>query len=213
MSVDTPCRLAQLVGVSAHAKLGRLILMAGFAACAPVYNYPYSKEPDPRTQEYVLDVPDQIRVTIWGQERLNTTATIRPDGTFTMPLVGDVPAAGKTPSQLKASLMGRLSQFIKLSDSSALTVEVVSTGSYRVTITGSVTSPGVLTPNHYLTVSEAITLAGGPNRFADPDSVEVVRTRSDGKVVRIPIRYDLLERGEALEQDIVLLRGDIVYMP
>lgn len=199
--------------MSAYTKLASLVLVGGLAACAPVYNYPYAKEPDPRNQEYVLDVPDQIRVTVWGQERLNTTATIRPDGTFTMPLVGDVPAAGKTPSQLKALLMERLGQFIKLADSSSLTVEVVQTGSYRVTVTGQVTNPGVLTPNHYLTVSEAITLTGGPNRFADSDSVEVVRSRPDGKVVRIPIRYDLLERGEALEQDIVLLRGDIVYMP
>lgn len=199
--------------MSVHAKLGSLILMAGFAACAPVYNYPYAKEPDPRTEEYVLDVPDQIRVTVWGQDRLNTSATIRPDGTFTMPLVGDVPAAGKTPTQLKTILMERLGQFVKLTDSSSVTVEVVNTSSYRITMTGRVTSPGVLTPNHYLTVSEAITLAGGPNRFADPDSVEVVRTRPNGQVVRIPIRYDLLERGEALEQDIVLLRGDIVYVP
>lgn len=199
--------------MSVISKLGCLILLAGFNACAPVYNYPYAKEPDPRNQEYVLDVPDQVRVTVWGQERLNTTATIRPDGTFTMPLVGDVPAAGKTPSQLKAVLMERLGQFVKLADGSSVTVEVVQIGSYRITVSGRVTSPGVLTPNHFLTVSEAVTLTGGPNRFADPDSLEVVRTRADGKVVRIPIRYDLLERGEALEQDIVLLRGDIVYMP
>lgn len=199
--------------MSGYVKLSCALLLAGLFACAPVSNYPYAKEPDPRNQEYILDVPDQIRVTVWGQEKLNTTATIRPDGTFTMPLVGDLPAAGKTPSQLKAVLMERLSQFVKLSDSSSLTVEVVQTGSYRITVTGRVTTPGVLTPNHYLTVSEAITLTGGPNRFADPDSVEIVRTRGDGKVVRIPIRYDLLERGEALEQDIVLLRGDIVYVP
>lgn len=198
---------------SGYKKLGSLILIATFAGCAPVYDYAYAKEPDPRNQEYVLDVPDQIRVTVWGQERLNTVATIRPDGTFTMPLVGDVPAAGKTPSQLKAILMERLSQFVKLSDSSSLTVEVLQIGSYRITVSGRVTNPGLLTPNHFITVSEAITLAGGPNRFADPDSVEVVRTRENGKVVRIPVRYDLLERGEALEQDIVLLRGDIVYMP
>ncbi len=199
--------------MDAYVKLVSLIALVGSTACAPVYNYPYAKEPDPRTQEYVMDVPDQIRVTVWGQDRLNTTATIRPDGTFTMPLVGDVPAAGRTPTQLKASLMERLSHFIKLTDGSSVTVEVVNTASYRVTMSGRVATPGVLTPNHYLTVSEAITLSGGPNRFADPDSVEVVRTRPSGKVVRIPIRYDLLERGEALEQDIVLLRGDIVYVP
>src|SRR5690606_40957487 len=113
--------------------------MAGLTACAPVYNYPYAKEPDPRTQEYVLDVPDQIRVTVWGQDRLNTSATIRPDGTFTMPLVGDVPAAGKTPTQLKTILMERLGQFVKLTDSSSVTVEVVNTSSYRITMTGRVT--------------------------------------------------------------------------
>jgi polysaccharide biosynthesis/export protein len=182
-------------------------------ACSPVSTYPYAQEPDPRAQEYVLDVPDSVRVTVWNNRDLNTQANIRPDGTFTMPLVGDVPAAGKTPSQLKAVLVAKLREFVKLQDENSVTVEVTGIGSYRITVSGQVSNPGVLSPTHYLTVSEAITLSGGPNKFADPDDVEIVRTREDGKVVRIPIRYDLLERGEALEQDIVLLRGDLVYVP
>lgn len=190
-----------------------LCFVMGATACTKPPAYPYAQEPDPRTMEYVLDVPDEVKITVWRHDELNTRANIRPDGTLTMPLIGDIPAAGKTPSQLKAIVNERLRQFVKLTDDYSVTVEVVNIGSYRITVSGEVQRPSVLSPTHYLTVSEAITQVGGPTRFADSGSVEVVRTRPDGKVVRIPIRYDLLQKGEALEQDIVLLRGDLVYVP
>lgn len=189
-----------------------MILLVAAAACSKPPTYPYEKEPDPRSAEYVLGIPDVVRIRVWGHNDLNTEAQIRPDGTVTLPLAGDVSAVGKTPTQLRDEIAGRLSAFVKLTEHS-VTVEVAKINSYRVTVTGNVEKPGVIDVPRYLTVSEAITLAGGPNRFADPEDTVIVRTRGDGATVRIPIRYDLLEEGAALEQDIVLLRGDLVYVP
>ncbi len=189
-----------------------LILLVAVVACSKPPNYPYEKEPDPRSAEYVLGIPDVVRIRVWGHNDLNTEAQIRPDGTVTLPLAGDVSAVGKTPTELREEIAARLSAFVKLTEHS-VTVEVAKINSYRVTVTGNVEKPGVIDVPRYLTVSEAITLAGGPNRFADSEDTVIVRTREDGSTTRIPIRYDLLEEGVALEQDIVLLSGDLVYVP
>jgi polysaccharide biosynthesis/export protein len=191
-----------------------LVLFSGGAeGCRPRATfYPYDQEPDPRRYEYVIGVPDAIRVRVWRHEELEAQGQVRPDGTFTMPLIGDVAAAEKTPSRLAYEVAERLKAFVKLAENTVI-VEVVSSNSYRVSVTGSVAQPGVIQSARYLTVSEAINLAGGPTRFADAARTVIVRTRPDGAVVRIPIQYELLERGQALEQDIVLLRGDLVFVP
>jgi len=193
--------------------LAALVLTSLSIACGPgISNYPYAKEPDPRSQEYVIGVPDRLQVEGWRNPELSTTVQVRPDGTITLPLVGDVAAADKTPSQLKDTVLQRLKEYVKVDDNQ-VTVTVAAIESYRVTVTGNVGNPGVQQAPRFLTVGEAIALAGGPNRFATPEETELVRTRSDGTVVRIPIRYDLIMAGRAPEQDLVLLRGDLVFVP
>ena len=153
-----------------------------------------------------------LRIRVWGHGELDTEIQVRPDGTITLPLIGDVSAAERTPTELRAEIVRRLRAYIR-SDYSQVTVAVVQIQSYRVTVSGNVNQPGVLRTSHYLTVGEAIALAGGPSAFAVPEETVIVRTRPGGNVDRIPIRYDLIMQGLALEQDIVLLRGDLVYVP
>ena len=64
-------------------------------ACGPKsYDYPYGKEPDPRNKELILGVGDIVDISVLNQPDVKTEATIRPDGTITMPLVGDLKAVG-----------------------------------------------------------------------------------------------------------------------
>ena len=192
-----------------------LVLLAttGLVSCgAPLPNYPYAKEPDPRRAEYVIGVGDTLRIRIWKNPELNTDIQVRPDGTITMSLIGDVHAADLTPTQLKHEIKKKMSVFIK-DEAAVVTVAVTDVRSYRVTVSGNVAQPGVLSAERYLTVLEAIALAGGPNRFASPAETKVIRVGSDGKVRHIPIRYDLLAEGEHLEMNLVLLRGDQVFVP
>src|ERR1700760_2883549 len=93
-------------------------VMIAIAACAPkTPNYDYAKEPDPRTVDLVLGVGDVIAINVWDNTNLNTEATIRPDGTITMPLIGDVKAAGQTTSTLKDHIKAQLQNFIKVQNS------------------------------------------------------------------------------------------------
>ena len=73
-----------------------LVALCGCAASSP--NYPYAREPDPRRSEYVIGVADSLRVRVWRYAELNSDVQVRPDGTITLPLGGDVAAAQHTPS-------------------------------------------------------------------------------------------------------------------
>lgn len=182
-------------------------------ACAhPQPRFNYAAEIDPRKQDYVLGASDVLRITVWHNADLSGDATVRPDGTITLPLVGDVRAAGRTPAQVRAEISQRLSMFIK-DEAAIVTVAVTAINSYRFVVGGNVEKPGTYSSNHFVTVSEAISLAGGPNRFSSPDETVVIRTSSDRGTRRIPVDYLAILNGTRPEADLPLLAGDIVYVP
>jgi polysaccharide biosynthesis/export protein len=196
------------------ASVALLALALASTACAPrLPSYDYSKEPDPRRREYVLGVSDALSITVWKSPELSTQATVRPDGTITMPLVGDLVADGRTPSQLKNEIETRLSAFMNL-EGTEITVAVTGVNSYRFTVSGEVTRPGIYTANHYVTVAEAIALAGGFTRFAARDDVVIMRRdRDSGEVRQIPIVYTLLAKGQHPEMNLVVIAGDSIHVP
>jgi polysaccharide biosynthesis/export protein len=174
--------------------------------------FDYSKEPDPRGQEYVVGPADQLRINVWRDNELSLEIKVRPDGTFTMPLLGDIRAAGRTPSQIRDQISQSLTQFVK-SETAKVTVAVVAANSYRFSVSGNVEHPGLFTSPYYVTVLEALAMAGGPNRFAAPDRSVILRTHTPGHTRQIPIDYDTLKTGERPEQNIVLLAGDTIFVP
>jgi polysaccharide export outer membrane protein len=164
---------------------------------------------DPRGKPYVIGVADVVRVSVWKDESLSADAVVRPDGTITMPLVGELRAAGRTAAELQQDVSQRLTTVVK---DAAVTVSITEVNSYRFTVAGNVEHPGLFTARYYLTVSEVLALAGGPNRYAATDEVVIVRPRS-GALLRIPIDYDGILSGKSPEQDIVILAGDSVRVP
>ena len=164
---------------------------------------------DPRRFPYVIGVGDVVRITVWKEESLSTDAIVRPDGTITMPLVGDIRAAGRTATDVQKDVTPRLSAFVK---DAVVTVSVVEVNSYQFTVAGNVEHPGLFSSRSYLTVSQALALAGGPTRYASTDDVVIVRARN-GVRQRIPIDYDAILSGKSPQQDIVILAGDSVLVP
>lgn len=164
---------------------------------------------DPRSRPYVIGIADIVRVDVWKDESLSTEGVVRPDGNITMPLVGELRAAGRTASQLQQDAAQRLATMI---NDAVVTVSVAEVNSYRFTVAGNVERPGLFTPRYFLTVSEAMALAGGPNRYAATDDVVIVR-QVNGVFQRIPIDYDRILSGMGPEQDIAILSGDTVQVP
>ena len=192
-----------------------LVLVVLIAACGPKnYQYPYEKEPDPRKyKELTLGVGDVLGINVWGQQDLNTEATIRPDGTITMPLVGDLQAAGRTPSALREQIKTSLTNYLKLPAGNEVTVAVKAWKSYRFTVQGEVGRPGLYTNDSWITVSDAIALAGGPTRFAKRSDIVLMRKDHDGNRRSIPLDFDLLASGKRPDMNIPVLPDDVIYVP
>jgi polysaccharide export outer membrane protein len=167
--------------------------------------YAEAARTDPRGRPYAIDVSDVVRVTVWKDPSLSADAAVLPDGTITLPLLGQVTAKATTAEALQKTIAERLAAFTK---DPVVTVAVVEVNSYRFTVAGNVEHPGMFSAKYYVTLSEAVALAGGPNRYADAGDVVIVR---GGR--RIPIDYDAVLSGKRPEQDIVLLPGDAVRVP
>lgn len=192
-----------------------LALLALVACGHSLPNYPYASEPDPRNKEVTLGVGDVVAINVWGEsnEALNTEATIRPDGTITMPLVGDLHAVGQTPTSLKDIIKNKLAEFVKM-QGTEVTVALKAWRSYRFTVQGEVQKTGVFTTEQYVTVADALALAGGPTRFAKRDSIILLRADPVSKETRrIPLDYDTLASGKRLDMNIYVLPGDTIYVP
>jgi polysaccharide export outer membrane protein len=199
------------------------IVLVACAACgsAPP-KYKYGEEPDPRNKDVVLGVGDTIAVQVWGPDNkeLNTEVTIRADGRITMLLIGDVKAAGMTPAVLGKAIHDQLATFMKwpgaVQGTEPVTVAVVLKAwrSYIFTIQGEVQRQGVFTSDHYVTVAEAIAMAGGPTRFAKRGELKLFRTGLQSKEThQIPFDYDMLVSGQRRDMNICVLAGDVIYMP
>ncbi|MFT3696389.1 MAG: polysaccharide biosynthesis/export family protein [Kofleriaceae bacterium] len=190
-----------------------LIVLLCAACGSALPNYDYSKEPDPRNKELTLGVGDVVGINVWDQKDLNTEGTIRPDGTITMPLVGDIKAVGLTPTELKEKIKTQLANFVKMGAGNEVTVAVRNYRSYRFTINGEVTHAGVFTADQYVTVAEALAMAGGPSRFARRDEIRLMRKDAKGNGRQIPFDYDALASGKRPDMNIYVMPGDVIYVP
>ncbi|MGC9158360.1 MAG: polysaccharide biosynthesis/export family protein [Terracidiphilus sp.] len=157
---------------------------------------------------YVIGASDMLNVTIFKQPTLSGPVLVRPDGMISIPLLGDVRAAGKTPLQLGAEITEKLRKYIQDPD---VTVVMTQINSKIVYLIGEVNKPGpiVLTPD--MTLLQAIATAGGLTLYANSKKIYILR-RNDGKQVKLPVRYKQALRGDA-SCNLTLNPDDTIVVP
>ncbi len=158
---------------------------------------------DPKT--YKLGAEDIIYIRVWREPELSGPAIVRPDGQITMPLIGDVQAAGLTPLEMGARVTEKLSQFVTRPE---VIVSVQAVRSKRYYVTGEVMRSGAFPLVVPTTVLEAVTLAGGFREFANTKNITVLR---GGKKFRF--NYKDVIKGKNLSQNIPLENGDYIIVP
>ena len=167
---------------------------------------PLPPEIDPN---YRLGAEDVMLISVWKDEHLTKEVVVRPDGMFSFPLVGDVQAEDRTVEEIRVELVKRLTKYIPTPNVSVAVNKVLS---YKIYVVGRVTKPGEYLIGHYTDVLQALSLAGGLTPFAAENDIKVIR-RIRGHQQTFPFRYGDVRKGNDLEQNILLHRGDVVMVP
>lgn len=158
--------------------------------------------------DYVIGADDTLHVSVWKEADLTETLPVRPDGKISMPLLGDVPAAGMTPAELASSITEKLKKYIA---DPRVTVVVTAMNSQRIFVTGEVNHAGAMPLLPHMTMLQALAAAGF-TQFAKVKAIYLLRTEN-GKPVKLPFNYKEVVKGNNPEQNIVLKPGDTVVVP
>ena len=163
--------------------------------------------------EYRIGVDDDLDVNVWKNPELSMKVRVRPDGKISMPLIGDVPAADMTSSELAVSIGQKLSNFVK---NPQVTVIVSNPSSSdflrRVRVTGAVKNPQSIAYRDGMTVLDLVLLAGGLNDFASGNRATLFR-KVNGTTKAYPVKLDNLINDGDLETNYTLQPSDIVSVP
>jgi polysaccharide export outer membrane protein len=160
-------------------------------------------------ETYTIQPGDVLDVSVWKEEDLVRQVLVRPDGGMSFPLAGDMQAAGKSVAELQTIITERLAKYIP---DPVVTVSILKLDGNKVYVIGKVARPGEFLANRYMDVVQALSMAGGMTPYAADNKITVLR-RENGKQRSIPFRYGDIEKGEDLEQNIILQSGDVVVVP
>jgi polysaccharide export outer membrane protein len=165
----------------------------------------------PADADYLIGPGDTIRVFVLGSPELNAEVPVRPDGKISTPLVADMVAVGKTPSQLARDMEKVLAEYIRTPNVSVIVSNPTSSFS-QIRVVGQAVSPRAIPYRRGLTVLDAVLQVGGLSKFAAGNRAKIVR-QVGGKTEDVRVRLDdLIDKGD-IRQNLELQPGDILVIP
>jgi polysaccharide export outer membrane protein len=172
-----------------------------------IFLAPCSADAEPN---YRLNPGDKLLISVWHEENLKEEVLVLPDGTVSFPLIGHIPAAGKTIEELRTALTEAIAEFIP---EPAVDVSLLAAEGNVIYVVGEVTRPGPYVMTRPMDVLQALTTAGGLTMFADQNDIRILRRGTDGKTRLINFSYGDVADGEKLETNIILQSGDTIIVP
>ncbi len=163
-----------------------------------------------RDAPYTVNPGDTLSVSVWKEPDLSGPVLVRPDGTFSIPLVGQVDARDKTVSQLQQIIAQRLHKYIA---DPVVTVSIQDVKGNKIYVIGQVAKPGDFVVNPRVDVMQALSMAGGTTPFASLNNIMILRRTANGQQEAIPFHYKEVASGRDLQQNITLQAGDVVVVP
>jgi polysaccharide export outer membrane protein len=160
---------------------------------------------------YVIGNDDVLSINVWKEPDISQhSIPVRSDGRISMPLAGEVQAAGQTPLKLEKAIAAKLQSYISEPE---VSVMVEKSNSQKFNILGQVVKPGSYAIADSPTVLDAIALAGGFRDFAKQKSIYILRQGPDGKDQRLPFNYKDVIKGKNLEQNVKIQPRDTIVVP
>jgi polysaccharide export outer membrane protein len=163
----------------------------------------------PVAADFVIGAEDVLGILFWREPDFSGDVAVRPDGRITLPLLGDVVAAGVTPAALRDQIQ---SAAVKYLTEPTVTVIVRQINSRKVFITGAVSRPGEYPLTGPRTVMQLISLAGGVTQFANTEDISILR-QEQGRTRAFNFNYKDVAQGRNVQQNIQLQPGDTIVVP
>jgi polysaccharide biosynthesis/export protein len=204
-------RLPQRLWLSLRAGLACCTL-ALLGACAGNPHPPAPGNP-PGTNEYtyVIGAGDSINIIVWRNPELSMVVPVRPDGKIAAPLVDELVAQGKTPTQLARDVEAQLAKYVRDPVVTVLVTTFIGPYSEQVRVVGEAARPQAMNYKKNMTLLDVMIAVGGLTDFADGNMASIVRTTEGGKQYSVRLK-DLVKRGD-ISANIEVRPGDILIIP
>ena len=178
-------------------------------ACCAIVALAMATDALAQDANYTVKPGDVLSISVWKEPDLQRPALVRPDGSFSFPLVGEIDAKGKTVADLNKTMSTRLAKYIS---DPVVTVSIQEIKGNKVYVIGQVNKPGEFIMNPSVDVMQALSMAGGTTPFAQLADIVVLRRTPTGKQA-LPFRYNDVVKGRKMDQNIDLQAGDVVVVP
>jgi polysaccharide export outer membrane protein len=190
-----------------------LLWLASMTTAVPMYPAMAAEAtvPPAVSPDYRIGPGDTLKVSVFQNDELTATLPVRPDGKISTPLVEDMVAVGKTPSQLARDIEKSLSDYIKAPKVSVVVTVALSVYS-QVKVIGQVKTPQSLPYRDGMTVLDAVLAVGGLSQFAAGNRARLVRTEN-GKQTEIKVKLDALLNSGDMTQNLALKPSDVLVVP
>jgi len=163
------------------------------------------------TPEYFIGPEDILEITVWKNADLSKTVQVRPDGRISLPLLGDIVAVAKTPTQLTEEISSGLKSYM---ENPTISILVKDVNSYQLYVLGEVNKPGKYPLKSKTTLLQGITVAGGFTAMAARNKIVVFRFSKDGEgLAKLKASYDDIVVRDGSIQNIELMPGDQIVVP
>jgi polysaccharide export outer membrane protein len=185
------------------------LLIAGGCSSTGTYRPENCPLPHAKVGDYLIGPGDTLQIVVWRSPELSAEIPVRPDGRISTPLVDDMVASGKTPSQLGADMKEVLSEFLRAPEVSVMVTQ--QGASNQIQVVGEVNVPQALSHREGMRVLDLIVAVGGLGEFAAGNRSRLIR-ESDGQQVECQVNVKNLMGGD-MSQNILIYPGDVLVVP
>jgi len=166
----------------------------------------------PANYDYIVGPGDSLSIFVWRNPELSTSVTVRPDGKFSVPLVEDLVATGKTSTELAREIEQVLGKYIKEPLVTIMVGGFQGTYDNQIRVVGEAAEPTALMYHADMTVLDVMIAVGGLTEFAAGNKARLVRT-SNGKQETMVVRLEDLVRDGDISANVPVVPGDIIIIP
>lgn len=200
-------RISMMKRLSCFAIVVPLFFFAGCKTYPPL-------NPDEKytAHDYLIGPGDTVDIIVWRNPEVSMSVPVRPDGKITTPLVEDLPASGKTSTQLARDIEETLSKYIQQPVVTVVVTEFIGPYTEQIRVIGEATKPQALPYREEMTLMDVLIAVGGITDFAAGNRARIVRN-VEGKQQQFSVRLDDLIRDGDISANVPMRQGDVLVIP